>query len=162
MPHTAAVMSRRGNADWDTEVFSRIDMPAHALTPRKRPTRHRRAPRRRLIAGARLAGALVAVGALTATGLGWAGYRHITGGITTSEALAGAPESVGGDQNILVMGLDSRLDQHGQPLAPDIYDALHAGDETVGGYNANVLIVLHIPGGDGPPIVGAGRPRGRA
>jgi anionic cell wall polymer biosynthesis LytR-Cps2A-Psr (LCP) family protein len=48
------------------------------------------------------------------------------------------------------MGLDSRLDQHGQPLPQDIYDALHAGDETVGGYNANVLILLHFPSGDGP------------
>jgi LCP family protein required for cell wall assembly len=48
------------------------------------------------------------------------------------------------------MGLDSRLDQHGQPLPQDIYDAFHAGDESVGGYNANVLIVLHIPTGDGP------------
>ncbi len=48
------------------------------------------------------------------------------------------------------MGLDSRLDQRGQPLPQDIYDALHAGDETVGGYNANVLILLHLPGGNGP------------
>ncbi len=93
---------------------------------------------------------LAAAAALVATGLGWAGYRNMTGGITTSQALVGAPASVGGDQNILIMGLDSRLDERGQPLAPDIYDALHAGDETVGGYNTNVLIVLHIPGGDGP------------
>jgi LCP family protein required for cell wall assembly len=49
-----------------------------------------------------------------------------------------------------MMGLDSRLDQHGQPLPQDIYDALHAGDGTAGGYNANVLIVLHVPGGGGP------------
>ena len=32
----------------------------------------------------------------------------------------------------------------------EMYEALHAGDETAGGYNANVLIVVHIPGGDGP------------
>ncbi|WP_158021418.1 LCP family protein [Mycolicibacterium chubuense] len=82
--------------------------------------------------------------------MGWVGYHDVAGGITTSEALAGGSASTGGDQNILVMGLDSRLDQHGQPLPQDIYDALHAGDESVGGYNANVLIVLHIPGGDGP------------
>jgi LCP family protein required for cell wall assembly len=98
----------------------------------------------------RVLGALAAVGALKATGLGWSGYRNIAGGITTSQALVGVPASVGGAQNILIMGLDSRLDERGQPLAPDIYDALHAGDETVGGYNANVLIVIHIPGGDGP------------
>ena len=48
------------------------------------------------------------------------------------------------------MGLDSRLDEHGRPLPQEMYDALHAGDETAGGYNANVLIVVHIPGGTGP------------
>ena len=82
--------------------------------------------------------------------MGWASYRNIAGEITTSQALVGGPASAGGEQNILIMGLDSRLDQHGRPLPQDIYDALHAGDETVGGYNANVLIVLHIPAGDGP------------
>ena len=96
-----------------------------------------------------LAGA-AAVAVLAVTALGWSGYRNLSGGITTSQALAGGPASVGGAQNILIMGLDSRLDQHGQPLPQDIYDALHAGDETVGGYNANVLIVLHLPGGSGP------------
>ena len=55
---------------------------------------------------------------------------------------------------ILIMGLDSRLDQHGQPLPQDIYDALHAGDETVGGYNDNVLILLHLPGGNGVAFIG--------
>ena len=48
------------------------------------------------------------------------------------------------------MGLDSRLDQNGRPLPQEMYEALHAGDETSGGYNANVLIVVHISGGDGP------------
>jgi LCP family protein required for cell wall assembly len=48
------------------------------------------------------------------------------------------------------MGLDSRLDQHGKPLPQEMYDALHAGDETAGGYNANVLIVVHIPAGSSP------------
>jgi LCP family protein required for cell wall assembly len=94
--------------------------------------------------------ALAAVAVLALTGMGWAGYRNLSGGITTSQALVGGHRSGGGEQNILIMGLDSRLDQHGQPLPQDIYDALHAGDETVGGYNANVLILLHFPGGDGP------------
>jgi LCP family protein required for cell wall assembly len=93
---------------------------------------------------------LAAVAVLAVTAVGWACYRNLSGGITTSQALAGGPASVGGAQNILIMGLDSRLDQHGQPLPQDIYDALHAGDETVGGYNANVLILLHLTGGNGP------------
>jgi LCP family protein required for cell wall assembly len=103
-----------------------------------------------MLVAARLALAMAAALVVAATGIGWAGYRNISGGITTSQALVGGPASVGGDQNILIMGLDSRLDQHGRPLPQDIYDALHAGDETAGGYNANVLIVLHVPGGGGP------------
>jgi LCP family protein required for cell wall assembly len=102
-----------------------------------------------MLIGARAIIALIAAFVLVATGFGWAGYRNITGGITTSQALAGEPASLGGAQNILIMGLDSRLDQHGRPLPQDIYEALHAGDESAGGYNANVLIVLHMPAGGG-------------
>nr|WP_041312597.1 LCP family protein [Mycobacterium sp. JS623] len=115
--------------------------------------RHRlsqRGSRKRILAAGRVLGGLAAVLVLAVTAAGWSGYRHLSGGITTSQALVGGPASVGGAQNILIMGLDSRLDQHGQPLPQDIYDALHAGDETVGGYNSNVLILLHLPGGSGP------------
>lgn len=124
------------------------------VLPRVRSPRHRRAPRRghrRLLAGGRVLAGLVAVLALVATGIGWAGYRSLAG-ITLSQALAGGPGSTGGEQNILIMGLDSRLDQYGKPLPQEMYAALHAGDESVGGYNANVLILLHLPAGDGPVI----------
>src|SRR5271156_4260269 len=84
------------------------------------------------------------------TGLGWVGYHTAMGRIFISHALPDEPTSPGHDQNILLMGLDSRLDQNGRPLPQEIYEALHAGDETSGGYNANVLIVVHISGGDGP------------
>ena len=99
---------------------------------------------------AQLMTALAAVVILVITGMAWAGNRNLFGGITISQALEGVPGSTGGDQNILIMGLDSRLDEHGRPLPQEMYDALHAGDETAGGYNANVLIVVHIPGGSGP------------
>lgn len=135
-------MSRPAVSGLDTEPIPRVEGPRHRL-PRPRG-------RRRVRAAGRVLAGLVAIAALTVTAAGWASYRNLSGGITTSQALAGVPASVGGAQNILIMGLDSRLDQHGQPLPQDIYDALHAGDETVGGYNANVLILLHLPGGSGP------------
>ena len=95
---------------------------------------------------ARIGGALAAGLVLVSTGLCWAGIHNAVGGIITSQALSGdLPTSAGGGQNILIMGLDSRLDQHGKPLPRDVYEALHAGDETVGGYNANVLILAHVP-----------------
>jgi LCP family protein required for cell wall assembly len=138
-------MSRTAISECDTDLIPRVDGPRHRL-PHQRRHRNLRWIRatRRVLAG------LVAVAVLAVTAMGWDGYRNLSSGITTSQALAGLPASVGGAQNILIMGLDSRLDQHGQPLPQDIYDALHAGDETVGGYNANVLILLHLPGGNGP------------
>jgi LCP family protein required for cell wall assembly len=102
------------------------------------------------VIAARLLTAVAAVVILVITGMTWAGNHKLFGGITVSQALEGSPSSTGGEQNILIMGLDSRLDQHGRPLPQQMYDALHAGDETAGGYNANVLIVVHIPAGDGP------------
>src|SRR5665811_2269216 len=59
----------------------------------------------------------------------------VLGGIKKSNVPAGAKS---GDTNILIMGLDSRLDENG--------DALHAGDQSNGGLNANVLMLLHVPG----------------
>ncbi|MBV8927982.1 MAG: LCP family protein, partial [Mycobacteriaceae bacterium] len=108
-----------------------------------------------MVGTGKLLAGLAAVGALLGTGIGWSGYHAALGGITTSQALSGGlggPGSSGGAQNILIMGLDSRLDQHGNPLPQDVYDALHAGDESAGGYNANVLIVVHLPGGNQPAV----------
>ncbi|TAM68757.1 LCP family protein [Mycobacterium sp.] len=98
----------------------------------------------RLVAG--LASAFV----MAVTGVGWTGYHTALGRIIISHALPNGATSLGDNQNILLMGLDSRLDQNGQPLSQEIYEALHAGDETSGGYNANVLIVVHISDRDGP------------
>ena len=95
-------------------------------------------------------GAVLASVILALTAIAWVTYHHVTTGITTSEALEGAAPSAGPEQNILIMGLDSRRDQQGRPLAPDILDAMHAGDETSGSYDADVLIVVHMPEGNGP------------
>ena len=82
--------------------------------------------------------------------LGYAGWSYVrlTRGITTSDVLGGgtAADSPHGDTTILIMGLDSRVDENGDPLPADIYAALHAGDASDGGLNANVLMLLHIPG----------------
>ncbi len=105
---------------------------------------------RLLVLGAKLPAALVSVVVVVVTGVGWITYRAASAGITTSDALAGEPASTGSDQNILIMGLDSRRDQHGRPLPPDIYDALHAGNEDSADGDADALIVLHLPAGDAP------------
>lgn len=96
---------------------------------------------------------------LAVTGYGWSQYQDLLDGIGRSDAIrVDAPKSVSGDTNILIMGLDSRLDEKGDPLPPEIYQALHAGDQQVGGYNANVLMLVHLPG-DGSKATGISIPR---
>lgn len=103
-----------------------------------------------LAAGAKALAALASAVVVAVTGITWIGYRAASAGITTSDALAGEPPSTGPEQNILIMGLDSRRDQQGRPLPPDIYDALHAGGEDSGDGDADALIVVHLPAGDAP------------
>jgi LCP family protein required for cell wall assembly len=94
--------------------------------------------------------AVVSLLVLTVTGYGWSQYQELLTGIGRSNAIHGdGPQSAGGDTNILIMGLDSRLDENGNPLPAEIYQALHAGDQQVGGYNANVLMLVHLPGDGG-------------
>lgn len=122
-----------------------MNAPTHATG-----TARHRMPHRGVRVARRVSVGLVAATVLAGTGAGWVSYHGALDGITTSNALEGGPVSSGDTENILIMGLDSRLDQHGNPLPQDVYEALHAGDETVGGYNANVLIVVHLPGNGGP------------
>jgi anionic cell wall polymer biosynthesis LytR-Cps2A-Psr (LCP) family protein len=78
-------------------------------------------------------------------GGGWWATRHLVGGITVSQALGlDAPRSADGSMNVLLIGLDSRRDQHGNDLPQDILDQLHAGSSDDGGYNTNTLILAHI------------------
>jgi LCP family protein required for cell wall assembly len=118
---------------------------ADPSAPRRRPHRNHL-----IVASVKVLAALASTVAVVVTGVGWSAYRTASAGITTSEALAGEPESTGSDQNILIMGLDSRRDQRGRPLPPDIYDALHAGGEDSGDGDADALIVLHLPAGNAP------------
>ncbi|MEU2254204.1 LCP family protein [Nocardia xishanensis] len=86
--------------------------------------------------------ALVLVGA----GVGWATENGFDDGFGRSRALGDdAPRSLGGAMNILLIGLDTRKDQNGKDLPQEILDQLHAGDSDQGGYNANTLILVHIP-----------------
>jgi LCP family protein required for cell wall assembly len=88
---------------------------------------------------------LVLLLVLSLVGYGVFEYLSLTLGIKRSDVLGGKG-SAAGDTNILIMGLDSRLDENGNALPKQIYDALHAGDQSNGGLNANVLMLLHVPG----------------
>jgi LCP family protein required for cell wall assembly len=95
--------------------------------------------------------ALLSTLVLVVTGYGWREYHNLSTGLTRSGALDGVfgdnnDITAGTDTNILIMGLDSRLDQNGNPLPKDVLAQLHAGDSNDGGYNTNVLMLLHVPG----------------
>lgn len=125
--------------------------------PNARP-RHQRVRRSRgrrilaIVAGA-LAVVLVVGGGVVAYA-----YLQLSNGIhrssiamPTGTPSPGVPQNTG-EANILVMGLDSRVDQEGNQLPQDMYDAIRAGDQSNGGYNANVLMLIHIPAGAGKAV----------
>jgi LCP family protein required for cell wall assembly len=89
--------------------------------------------------------AVISVLALAITGACWWATRHLVGGITVSQALGlDAPHSTDGSMNILLIGMESRKDQHGDDLPQQILDQLHAGGSDDGGYNTNTLILAHV------------------
>jgi LCP family protein required for cell wall assembly len=95
---------------------------------------------------------------LGVSGYAWGQYTLADSSIRKSGALSGEATSLGKDTNILIMGLDSRLDENGNPLPPDIYNALQAGNQNDGGNNSNVLMLLHVPG-DGSKATSVSIPR---
>ncbi|MBU3062936.1 LCP family protein [Nocardia sp. NEAU-G5] len=145
----------RGAADPKTERLP------HGTQPRRRT--HRQPPRRArqsskgVVAGRSIM-AVVSAAVLVGTGAAYRVYDHAVHSVTTSDAISDGPKSSGQDQNILIMGLDSRLDEHGNALPQAMYNALHAGDDSNGGMNSNVLIMIHIPG-DGSKATAISIPR---
>jgi len=124
--------------------------------PRRSP--HPPGPSRRttLIARGLLATASAVV--LLASGATWAAYHNLTSGLLTSDAIneirSGEKGYVAphldGSVNLLLIGLDSRKDMDGNDLPTGFVEhELHAGSSGIGGYNANVLILMHIPADGG-------------
>ena len=140
-------------------------MPDHSNTAaRSARAAHRRGPSRAQVLRRRAFTVVTAVAALALVGGGVAVARTVVDldtGIHRSDIhlpVAGASSSSSavpqgqGESNILVMGLDSRRDEDGNVLPAATYQALHAGDGSDGGYNTNVLMLIHIPAGGGPAI----------
>lgn len=130
-----------------TPARSQLDTaPTRPITPVRQPAaRSRRRPLRVI---GRMFVSILTVLVLLSTGIAWSMMDGLLGNMHTSDALGDGPRSLDGALNILLIGLDSRKDQDGEPLPDEILDKLHAGDETQGGYNANTLILMHIPPGE--------------
>ncbi|MCD2190470.1 LCP family protein [Actinomycetospora sp. SF1] len=77
--------------------------------------------------------------------------RTFDSGLSRVDVISTSLGSIfGTDQNILLVGLDTRTDSFGNPLPKDILASLNAGGSDSGGDSTDTIIVLHIPGGGGP------------
>jgi LCP family protein required for cell wall assembly len=99
--------------------------------------------------GHRVRVAVVVASALVfgVTGAVWGLYRDVTAGITTTQVVTGD----GGDQNILLVGVDSRTDAQGNPLPPEVLQELNSGADP-GVLNSDTIILLHVPEGGGAAV----------
>lgn len=93
--------------------------------------------------GVRVVSTLVAVAIILATGLAWSKIRSLEDGILqiSSPLLGDGGED--GAIDILLVGVDSRTDAHGNPLSEDELAQLHAGDEVA--TNTDTIILVRIP-----------------
>ena len=89
--------------------------------------------------------ALLAVMILLGTGVAWGSVRSFDSGIFhfTTALLGGTNNGDDGATDILLVGMDSRTDAHGNPLPPEELAELHAGDETA--TNTDTIILVRIP-----------------
>lgn len=88
--------------------------------------------------------ALLAVTVLLGTGVAWGSVRNFESGIFHfTTAMLGGRGADDGATDILLVGMDSRTDAHGNPLSEQELAELHAGDETA--TNTDTIILVRIP-----------------
>ncbi len=86
---------------------------------------------------------LIAVTIVVGTGMAWGKIRSFEDGIfhLSTAALGGGGQD--GAIDILLVGMDSRTDAHGNPLSEDELATLHAGDDV--STNTDTIILVRIP-----------------
>jgi LCP family protein required for cell wall assembly len=105
--------------------------------------------------GRRVVFGMVSVLVLSTTGYAWMQLNQLHTQMTTADVIEPSaqtptgPQALSVDQNILLVGLDSRTDAQGNPLPQALLDELHAGDSSDGGNTTDTMIVVHIPAGGG-------------
>ena len=122
------------------KVASRRGLPARSVTHRGTSG---------TVRVARVAVAVMSLIVLGASGYGWVGVHSLTAGLSTTDVIDPATSALMSEQNVLVVGLDTRTDAQGNPLPANVARQLHAGDANSGGDNTDTMIVIHIPAGGG-------------
>lgn len=102
---------------------------------------------------------ILSVAVLIATGTGWYLQRELLGSTVSSDALTRTtPVGEGEPFTALLVGLDARTDAAGNPLPPQLLDALHAGADE-GQLHTDTMILLRVPGRAGGPATAISIPR---
>ncbi|MBV9312597.1 MAG: LCP family protein [Pseudonocardia sp.] len=109
--------------------------------------------------GLRVVVATLSTAVLLATGIAWNIYRDLVGGISITDVIVGGfnAHNPGTDQNILLVGIDSRTDAKGRPLSKKMLAQLRSGADN-GVLNSDTIILLHVPA-DGSRAIGFSIPR---
>jgi LCP family protein required for cell wall assembly len=100
------------------------------------------------LVGGKTAVALVSVLVLSATWYGWSTLSQAEAGVAKVDVIdskASGPKGPGQDMNVLLVGMDSRTDAHGDPLPKSELAPLHAGPDE-GEIETDTMIVVHVPG----------------
>ena len=87
--------------------------------------------------------ALLAVTVMVGTGVAWGSVRSFETGIFHFAAGALGSRAQDGATDILLVGMDSRTDAHGNPLSESELAQLHAGDDVA--TNTDTIILIRIP-----------------
>src|ERR1700730_10989695 len=91
----------------------------------------------------RVVAAVLTVAVVFGTGIAWSNVRSFEDGIFHMSAPSLGKGGDDGAIDILLVGLDSRTDAHGNPLSPDELATLRAGDEEA--TNTDTIILVRIP-----------------
>ena len=122
-------------------------VPPRAAGPQARPAAARRPnPALRTLQVLLVVVSMVIFGG---TWYAWSKLSDLTGLTTANVISPGHSTSPLAEQNILMVGLDTRTDAQGNPLPQDILNQLHAGAADDGGDTTDTMLVIHIPAGGG-------------
>jgi LCP family protein required for cell wall assembly len=101
--------------------------------------------------------AVVSTAVLVVTGYGYATLDSLNSGLATDNVIK-AEKPADGAIDVLLVGLDSRTDAHGNPLDPKLLAQLNAGEDD-GELNTDTLILVHIPNDTSKPAALLSIPR---
>ncbi|MEV6605182.1 LCP family protein [Kutzneria sp. NPDC051319] len=119
-------------------------MPPRPAGPPRPPARRRTNPALRTVQVLMVVVSMIVFGG---TWYAWSQLAQLNG-LTTANVIGKAVPPAA-EQNILMVGLDTRTDAMGNPLPQDVLNQLHAGGGDDGGDTTDTMIVIHIPAGGG-------------